>query len=291
MSGSPKGKGTIVLVVSSSVTRSRSRASNGDAGDDLSMAWRLDAIVVGIGRAAMANGVDLLVPFDESVGPLLGQIAAEYVAPRFAESTDLVHLAERVHAQESAITFYRVGSSSKWARKSRPPPWLRLLSTLSVASAEILPLRELLRTQRPLGVVTIGRGPSVETILREVQSLELPIYAFESMGTIGATSLSKRRASKRPPSASDPLLENGDTNQIRRPTDGRINAIAIEAMLEEEIRPRRSELRFYRPHLGDDFDRSDEPISPPLDFRRYPPYLLCAEIVVSRLLADQGHRR
>lgn len=225
--------------------------------DDSPPSWVIDELAIAVSRAALARGAHIAVPSDDAFAPLLAQVALQYLVPRFAEDDRPTRRDKEFQRFEPPITF--VGNDFVAESRDAPnaPEWMRLFSQISGFPAATMPLDNLLDVRRPLAAVAIGGNEATNQLLIQVRSVGIPIWRLQE------TQFNS--------------MEKSDQNDIR----------GFEQQIAEQLEMQRSQLRFFRPASEEIDGRESRPPPAPVNFNRYPPYMLYGQMLIDKIL----HRR
>ncbi len=229
-------------------------------GDELPMSWHVDAMVVALARAAMAQGVGLVVPAEPRFAPLVADIVSEYATPREAEAFNGGPQTREAEGSRRMLAFVTFGSSkaasargstSKSAFLSAMGP----LQEIGMVDETVGPVAAAADRYRLRAAVLVGSGGLVTQALRSGTVARLPQHRFLA------------------PAA-------------RRPRRQQHQSIWVAEGLDTEFAIAKSRIEHYWPRVGDMPKRQEEAAAP-IDFWRYPAYPMYADQVMRRAL-DEG---
>ena len=229
-------------------------------GDELPMSWHVDAMVVALARAAMAQGVGLVVPAEPRFAPLVADIVSEYATPREAEGFDSGPQTREAEGSRRMLAFVTFGSpkaasargsASKSAFLSAMGP----LREIGMIDETVDPVAAAADRYRLRAAVLVGSGGLVTQALRSGTVARLPQHRFLAPAT-------------------------------RRPRQQQHQSIWETEGLDTEFAIAKSRIEHYSPRFGDMPRRQEEAVAP-IDFWRYPAYPMYADQVMRKAL-DEG---
>jgi hypothetical protein len=145
---------------------------------------RIDESVIAISRAAFSAGIGVCVPYDNKFAPLVIQLAAEYIAPRYAEGGELAQAEEKELKINFAVRLIDLQLKNENDGEAKADPVKKLLENMGVVSKKAFSLNEIMGFSRPKAIFLIGSGKKIKRMFYEKGDVlrNVPIFSFRSCG-------------------------------------------------------------------------------------------------------------